>query len=105
MTQLAPPPDLVLEIEYSRSAIDKLRLYAAMGVLEFWRYNGSVLRVYTLVDGQYSEVETSPTFAPVSVKEIPRFIQEAKKNGEIATTRAFRVWVQQKISGDETEKS
>ncbi|MDF5734309.1 MULTISPECIES: Uma2 family endonuclease [unclassified Nostoc] len=96
-----PPPDLVLEVEYSRSAIDKLRLYAAMGVPEFWRYNGSVLRVYTLAGGQYSEVQTSPTFAPVSVKEIPRFIQEAKKNGEIATTRAFRAWVQQEISGRE----
>lgn len=61
-----PPPDLVLEVEYSRSAIDKLRLYAAMGVPEFWRYNGSLLQVYTLAGGQYSEVETSPTFAPVS---------------------------------------
>ncbi|WP_373530463.1 Uma2 family endonuclease [Nostoc sp.] len=93
-----PPPDLVLEVEYSRSAIDKLRLYAAIAVPEFWRYNGSVLRVYTLAGEQYSEVLTSPTFAPVSVKEIPRFIQEAKKNGEIATTRAFRAWVQQNIS-------
>ncbi len=93
-----PPPDLVLEVEYSRSAIDKLRLYAAMGVPEFWRYNGSVLRVYTLASGQYSEVETSLTFAPVSVKDIPQFIQEARKNGEIATTRAFRAWVQQKTS-------
>lgn len=96
-----PPPDLVLEVEYSRSAIDKLKLYAAMGVPEFWRYNGSVLRVYTLAGGQYSEVETSPTFAPVSVKEIPQFMQEAKKNGEIATTRTFRAWVQQKISARE----
>ena len=43
-----PPPDLVLEVEYSRSAIDKFRLYAAMGIPEFWRYNGSVLRIYTL---------------------------------------------------------
>jgi Uma2 family endonuclease len=50
------PPDLVLEVEYSRSAIDKLRLYAGMGVPEFWRYNGSVLRIYTLAGGQYSEV-------------------------------------------------
>lgn len=95
-----PPPDLVLEVEYSRSAIDKLKLYAAIAVPEFWRYNGSVLRVYTLAGGQYLEVETSPTFAPVSVKEIPGFIQEAK-NGEIATTRAFRAWVQQKISDGE----
>ncbi|WP_442948428.1 hypothetical protein [Nostoc sp.] len=45
-----------------------------MAVPEFWHYNGSVLRVYTLTGGQYSEVQTSPTFVPVSVKEIPRLI-------------------------------
>ncbi len=88
-----PPPDLVLEVEYSRSAVNKLTLYASMGIPEFWRYNGSVLRVYILSDQKYSEVQASPTFAPVPVKEIPQFIQAARKNGEIATTRAFRTWV------------
>jgi Uma2 family endonuclease len=92
-----PPPDVVLEVEYSRSAIDKFKLYAAMRVPEFWRYNGTTLRIYTLENGQYSEVQISPTFVPVPVKEIPRFIQETKKNGEITTTRAFRTWVQQNI--------
>jgi Uma2 family endonuclease len=43
-----PPPDLVLEVEYSRSAVNKLKLYAAMGVPEFWHYNGKTLRVYRL---------------------------------------------------------
>jgi Uma2 family endonuclease len=89
-----PPPDLVLEVEYSRSAIDKLKLYAAMGIPEFWRYNGTTLKIYTLASGQYSEVQISPTFAPVPVTEIPQFIATARNNGEVATTRAFRTWVQ-----------
>ncbi|WP_066424663.1 Uma2 family endonuclease [Anabaena sp. 4-3] len=93
-----PPPDLVLEVEYSRSAIDKLKLYAAMGVPEFWRYNGSTLRIYTLVEGQYSEAEISLTFAPVPVREIPQFLVAAKQNGEVSTTRAFRAWVRDKIA-------
>ncbi len=80
-----PPPDLVLEVEYSRPRIDKLRLYASMGIPEFWRYNGSVLRVYILNDKQYSEVELSPTFFPVPIREIPQFIQETRKSGEMAT--------------------
>lgn len=96
-----PPPDLVLEVEYSRPAIDKLRLYAALGIPEFWRYNGSALRIYTLTNGQYIEVQTSPTFALVPVKEIPQFIQEARKNGENKTTRAFRAWVRQHLSARE----
>lgn len=93
-----PPPDLVLEVEYSRSAIDKLTLYASIRIPELWRFNGSVLQVYTLTDGQYTEVESSPTFAPIPVKEIPRFLQQAKTKGENATTRDFRTWVRQQIS-------
>jgi Uma2 family endonuclease len=92
-----PPPDLVLEVEYTRPKIDKLSLYAAMGIPEFWRYNGTTLRIYTLSEGQYSETQISPTFAPVLIREIPRFIQESKKAGQISTTRAFRTWVKQQI--------
>ena len=35
-----PPPDLIIEIEYSSSAMNKLQLYAAIEVPELWRYNG-----------------------------------------------------------------
>lgn len=90
-----PPPDLVLEVEYSRPKIDKLKLYAAMGIPEFWRFNGTTLIIYTLANGQYSETQISPTFAPISIKEIPRFIEESKKIGQIAATRAFRTWVRE----------
>ncbi|OUL35396.1 hypothetical protein BV372_11080 [Nostoc sp. T09] len=98
-----PPPDLVLEVEYSRPKIDKLQLYAAIGIPEFWRYNGSVLRIYKLESGQYLEVQVSPTFTPVAVREMPRFIQESKQNGEITTTRAFRTWVRGQISDSAQE--
>ncbi|MBW4563287.1 MAG: Uma2 family endonuclease [Mojavia pulchra JT2-VF2] len=98
-----PPPDLVLEVEYSRSKIDKLQLYASMGIPEFWRYNGSVLQIYRLEGGQYLEVQVSPIFTSVAVREIPRFIQESKQNGEITTTRAFRTWVKGQISGSVKE--
>ncbi|MEL6163494.1 MAG: Uma2 family endonuclease [Cyanobacteria bacterium J06628_3] len=92
-----PPPDLVLEVEYSKPKVDKFKIYAAIGVPEFWRFNGSVLRIYVLNNGQYSEVEQSPTFGQVAVKEIPRFIQETRINGEMATTRAFRAWVREQV--------
>jgi Uma2 family endonuclease len=93
-----PAPDLVLEVDYSRPKIDKLSLYASMGIPEFWRYNGSVLRIYTLLENQYSEVEFSPTFTQISVKDIPRWIQESKKVGQLAAKNAFRTWVKQHIS-------
>jgi Uma2 family endonuclease len=93
-----PPPDLVLEVEYSRSAINKLNLYASMEIPEFWRFDGTNLRLYALAGKQYAEVEVSPTFNLISVTEIPRFLQQAKTNGENATTREFRAWVRQQVS-------
>jgi Uma2 family endonuclease len=92
-----PPPDLVLEVEYSRSRIDKLSLYAAMGIPEFWRYNGSVLRIYRLESGQYVQRNNSPTFAPIAVTEIPKFLQQSRKVGEITCTRNFRNWIRQQL--------
>jgi Uma2 family endonuclease len=92
-----PPPDLVLEVEYSRSRIDKLSLYAAMGIPEFWRYNGSVLRIYRRESGQYVERNNSPTFAPIAVTEIPKFLQQSRKVGEITCTRNFRNWIRQQL--------
>ena len=41
-----PPPDLAVEVEVSRSAIDSLSIYAAIGVPEVWRFDGDVLRVH-----------------------------------------------------------
>jgi Uma2 family endonuclease len=93
-----PPPDLVVEVEFSSSAIDKLSLYAAMGVPEFWRYDGSTLRVYSLVADEYVQQEMSPTFAPIPVAEMPRFLKEAREIGEIPMVKKFRAWVQQKIA-------
>jgi Uma2 family endonuclease len=90
-----PPPDLVVEIEYSRSAIDQLDLYAAMGVPEFWRYNGNTLRIYQLEAGQYISRLNSPTFLPIQTHEIPRFLQQSLEIGEVGVKKAFRAWVKE----------
>lgn len=92
-----PPPDLVLEVEYSRSSVNKLRLYASMSVPEFWRYDGRSMHIYRLDKEQYQLCENSPTFAPVAVSEIPRFLEETKKIGEVAMVRSFRAWVRQQL--------
>src|SRR6185503_6365209 len=43
-----PPPDLVLEIDMSSGSLDKLPIYAAIGVPELWRYDGNKLEVFVL---------------------------------------------------------
>jgi Uma2 family endonuclease len=96
-----PPPDLVVEIEYSKSAIDKLNLYAAMGVPEFWRYNGSILRIYQLQEGQYVLCQHSPTFSPIQTGDIPRFLRQSLEIGEMSVKQAFRAWVREQLEAIE----
>ena len=72
-----PPPDLVLEIEVSRSVIDRIGIYAAFGVPEIWRCNGETLTVCRLVDGEYQDfihqcgVSVSPPPVIAGVSDSP----------------------------------
>ncbi len=45
-----PPPDLVIEIDITRSSLDKFPLYAAIGVPEVWHYTGDELTIVCLCD-------------------------------------------------------
>jgi Uma2 family endonuclease len=94
-----PPPDLVVEIEYTSSALPKLPLYASLGVPELWRYDGHQLFIYQLVAGQYIPTPISPTFAPIKVTSIPRFLRKSQQVGEIKMAKAFRGWVRKQLKG------
>jgi Uma2 family endonuclease len=75
-----PPPDLVVEVDITHTDIDKNRLYAAMGVPEFWRYNGRDWRIYQLQGQAYIEVDRSPTFIWVEKAELYRFLEAARQD-------------------------
>ena len=95
-----PPPDLVVEVDITHTDIDKLRLYAAMGIPEFWRYNGEVCRIYCLQGSAYEEVEVSPTFANAPKTKLYEFLAQAR-NSEAQAERSFREWVKGQISPSE----
>jgi Uma2 family endonuclease len=88
-----PPPDLVVEIDITNTDIDKLQLYASMGVPEFWRYNGRIWQIYQRQGSQYTEVEHSPTFPWVEKAQLYQFLEQCKM-GEVAAEKNFRRWVQ-----------
>ncbi|MEL6352468.1 MAG: Uma2 family endonuclease [Cyanobacteria bacterium J06627_28] len=92
-----PPPDLVVEIDITHTDIDKNRLYAAMGVPEFWRFDGHHLRIYQLQNKQYVEVEKSPTFSIIAKEDFYEFIDSARQD-EISAEREFRAWVQKQLT-------
>ena len=40
-----PPPDLVIEVDITRSSLDKLSIYAALRVPEVWRYTDGEVEI------------------------------------------------------------
>jgi Uma2 family endonuclease len=90
-----PAPDLAIEVEISRSALDRMGIYAALGVPEVWRFDGETLRVEQLqADGTYAEVEASPSLPFLPPAEVVRWLGLADTfPGQTAWLRQFREWV------------
>jgi len=95
-----PPPDLVVEIDISHTDIDKNQLYVHMGIPEFWRYNGQVLTIYHLKNGQYQDCQTSPTFPWLDKAVFYNFMQRCRAVGEAPAEQELREWVQSQVPAE-----
>lgn len=87
-----PPPDLIVEIDITHTDIDKLQLYANMGIPEFWRYNGETWKIYQLQGKNYQDVDRSPTFPTVPKSRLYEFLAQAKQD-EAEAELTLRAWV------------
>jgi Uma2 family endonuclease len=96
-----PPPDLMLEVEISRSFVDRLALAARLGVAEVWRWDGEMLRVMLLrPDGRYSESEQSRALPFLPVAEFARFLHRNTAQSDTKWLQSFRAWVREQKAHD-----
>ena len=95
-----PPPDLVLEIDISRSSIDRMSIYAVMGVAEVWRYRKQkVAFLARQADGTYAEISQSQALPPLAPGDLLPFLALRGTADENAIIRQFRSWIRQKFPG------
>lgn len=92
-----PSPDLVIEIDITSSSDNRLPVYADLGVLEVWRYDGKSLKIYQLQDQQYVQSEQSFAFPGIEISEAVTFLQQATTTDYLELVRLFRQWVRQQI--------
>jgi Uma2 family endonuclease len=85
-----PPPDLVIEVEITKSAIAKLKLFAAMGVPEVWRHDGDRLAMLAIGDGGYRPIESSIGLPGLTAARIDAFLARRFERGETALITEFR---------------
>lgn len=92
-----PPPDLAIEVDNTSSSMNRLDIYAALGVPEVWRYDGETLTIYRLVEGNYNPQEISDVLPLLKRSDILRFLQVSQTMGETSWIREFRQWVRRQI--------
>ena len=85
-----PPPDLVVESDYTHSSLNKFNIYASLEVPELWRYRKQTLEVYQLIEGKYEQTGKSLAFPFLPIAEIPGFIEQSKTIGQRASVRLLR---------------
>ncbi len=73
-----PPPDLVLEMEMSRSALDKLALFASMGIPEVWRCDGQRVAIFVLDQNRYRESPASLAIPALTSEVLTRFLRDSR---------------------------
>jgi Uma2 family endonuclease len=94
--EMDPPPDLALEIEISRSTMNRMAIYAALRVPEAWRWDGETLSVHLLsARGTYRQSDRSKAFPFLPLGEFVEFLARTDLS-EMQLVRSFRGWVRKR---------
>jgi Uma2 family endonuclease len=89
-----PPPDLALEIDLTHKSLNRLPIYARLGVCEVWNYDveRGELTIYRLNDGEYAIAPSSGIFPQLPIVEIPQLLNRHRSEGRLATRHSVRDW-------------
>ncbi len=91
-----PPPNLVLEVDISRSSLNRMGIYGALGVAEVWRFDGESLHIYHLrPDGTYEERPQSQHFPSLPPAEFVHFLHQTEGQSQSALIGPFLAWARQ----------
>lgn len=96
-----PPPDLVIESDYTNSSVNKQSIYAALGVPELWRYTNQRLLVYSRVDSGYAQRDASLVFPFLPIPEVGHLIEQSRTIGQRSAVRLFRQRIRDILSGSQ----
>jgi Uma2 family endonuclease len=92
-----PPPDLAIEVDVTHGSLDRMSIYAALGVPEVWRFTENQLTFHVLKGKKYTE-GPSQTFPALSGPELLPFLSLRANPDENDVVRQFRAWVRQRIA-------
>ena len=90
-----PSPDLVIEVDVTNPSLDKLPIYARLGVAEIWRYAGGRMEILLRNEAGEEGYETAAAsgFLPALTTDVlTRFVEEGLATRRPAWARKLREW-------------
>lgn len=88
------PPDLVVEVDVTNPSLDKLPIFARLGVGEVWRLAGGRLEILAPDEtGEgYEVVSGSRVLLPLKVEDLNRLVEKGLTSDRPAWVREVRGW-------------
>ena len=99
-----PPPDLAIEIDITSPSLDRLSIYASLGVPEVWRFDGTQLWIYVLQPDGYGIQDRSTVLPVLDRTKLLDILGRRTQLGENALIRELRRWVRD-LESDRGDRS
>lgn len=93
-----PPPDLIIEIDVTHGSLDRLPIFAAVGVAEVWRYENREVKIFRLTQPEYVESEQSNFLPGVTPALLTQFLAESQTVRRVEWLRNVRAWARSQNS-------
>jgi Uma2 family endonuclease len=84
-------PDIAVEVIVTTGLVDKMAVYAGLGVPEVWvwRAESGAVAVHRLVEGRYEVRSRSDVLPDLDIAELSRFVKPGESQTELA--KAFQL--------------
>lgn len=87
-----PPPDLVIEVDITSPSLNKMPIYASLGVSEVWLYKGEKVEFFKLIGEKYNPITNSLALPFLSAEKATAFLQNGLKDSFNKWIKEVRNW-------------
>jgi Uma2 family endonuclease len=96
---LDPSPDLAVEAEVTRSALNALNIYAAIGVPEIWGFDGEVFHIHLRqLDGTYQEADQSLALPFLLPTKVVYWMRKAEEDDDVEWLQQVNAWARAELA-------
>jgi Uma2 family endonuclease len=92
-----PPPDLAIEVDVTSRSLDRMSIYAALGVPEIWRLSTAGLTFNVLQGSAYQVQANSLAFPRLAAADLVPFLTQSPRTDDTTLVRHFREWVRRAL--------